>query len=161
MKNKRLTFTLEEAKKKLENFCVYQDRCHHEVEKKLNEMHMIPEACEVIILHLMEHDFLNEERFTKSFSRGKFKIKKWGKQRIIRELKMRDISEYNIKNGLNEIDPDEYLETLKKIAIKKRDSITEKNPYKKSQKITNFLFYRGFENNLVYEVVREIVNLKK
>ena len=161
MKNKRLTFTLEEAKKKLENFCVYQDRCHHEVEKKLNEMHMIPEACEVIILHLMEHDFLNEERFTKSFSRGKFKIKKWGKQRIIRELKMRDISEYNIKNGLNEIDPDEYLETLKEIAIKKRDSITEKNPYKKSQKITNFLFYRGFENNLVYEVVREIVNLKK
>ncbi len=161
MKNKRLTFTLEEAKKKLENFCVYQDRCHHEVEKKLNEMHMIPEACEVIILHLMEHDFLNEERFTKSFSRGKFKIKKWGKQRIIRELKMRDISEYNIKNGLNEIDPDEYLETLKEIAIKKRDSITEKNPYKKSQKITNFLFYRGFENNLVYEVVREIVDLKK
>ncbi len=161
MKNKRLTFTLEEAKKKLENFCVYQDRCHHEVEKKLNEMHMIPEACEVIILHLMEHDFLNEERFTKSFSRGKFKIKKWGKQRIIRELKMRDISEYNIKNGLNEIDPDEYRETLKEIAIKKRDSITEKNPYKKSQKISNFLFYRGFENNLVYEVVREIVDLKK
>ncbi len=161
MKNKRLTFTLEEAKKKLENFCVYQDRCHHEVEKKLNEMHMIPEACEVIILHLMEHDFLNEERFTKSFSRGKFKIKKWGKQRIIRELKMRDISEYNIKNGLNEIDPDEYLETLKEIAIKKRDSITEKNPYKKRKKITNFLFYRGFENNLVYETVREIVDLKK
>ncbi len=161
MKNKRLTFTLEEAKKKLEIYCIYQDRCHQEINKKLIEMRMIPEACEVIILHLMEHNFLNEERFTKSFSRGKFKIKKWGKQRIIRELKIRDISEYNIKSGLNEIDPDEYLETLKEIAIKKRDSITEKNPYKKSQKITNFLFYKGFENDLVYKVVREIVDLKK
>lgn len=160
MKNKRLTYTVKEAQKKLENYCVYQDRCHQEVENKLNEMRMIPEAKELILLHLMEHKFLNEERFSKSFARGKFRIKKWGKQRIIRELKFRDISAYNIKKGLKEIDHDVYLETLKEIAIKKRDSITEKNPFKKSQKITNFLLYRGFENDLVYKVVREIMDLK-
>ena len=160
MKNKRLTYTVKEAQKKLENYCVYQDRCHQEVENKLNEMRMIPEAKELILLHLMEHKFLNEERFSKSFARGKFRIKKWGKQRIIRELKFRDISAYNIKKGLKEIDHDVYLETLKEIAIKKRDSITEKNPFKKSQKITNFLLYRGFENDLVYKAVREIMDLK-
>ncbi|MCD6176237.1 MAG: regulatory protein RecX [Candidatus Cloacimonetes bacterium] len=160
MKNKRLTYTVKEAQKKLENYCVYQDRCHQEVENKLNEMRMIPEAKELILLHLMEHKFLNEERFSKSFARGKFRIKKWGKQRIIRELKFRDISAYNIKKGLKEIDHDVYLETLKEIAIKKRDSITEKNPFKKSQKITNFLLYRGFENDLVYKVVQEIMDLK-
>ena len=161
MKSKRLTFTVEEAQKKLENYCAYQDRCHLEVEKKLNEMHMIPEAKELILLHLMEHNFLNEERYAMSFSRGKFRIKKWGKQRIIRQLKFKDISEYNIKKGLKEIDPDEYLATLNEIAVKKRDSVTEKNPYKKSQKITNFLLYRGFENDLVYSVVKEIMIQKK
>ena len=161
MKNKRLTFTVEEAQKKLENYCAYQDRCHQEVEKKLYEMQMIPEAKELILLYLMEHNYLNEERFSKSFARGKFRIKKWGKQRIIRELKFKDISEYNIKKGLQEIDSDEYLETLKEIALKKRDTITEKNVFKKSQKITNFLLYRGFENDLVYKVVREIMDLKK
>ena len=161
MKNKRLTYTVEEAQKKMENYCAYQDRCHKEVEKKLYEMQMIPEAKELILLHLMEQNYLNEERFSKSFARGKFRIKKWGKQRIIRELKFKDISEYNIKKGLHEIDPDEYLVTLKEIALKKRDSITEKNMFKKSQKITNFLLYRGFENDLVYRVVREIIDLKK
>ncbi len=161
MKNKRLTYTVEEAQKKMENYCAYQDRCHKEVEKKLYEMQMIPEAKELILLHLMEQNYLNEERFSKSFARGKFRIKKWGKQRIIRELKFKDISEYNIKNGLHEIDPDDYLVTLKEIALKKRDSITEKNMFKKSQKITNFLLYRGFENDLVYRVVREIIDLKK
>lgn len=160
MKNKRLTYTVEEAQKKLENYCAYQDRCHKEVEKKLYEMHMIPEAKELILLHLMEHNFLNEERFSKNFARGKFRIKKWGKRRIIRELKFKDISEYNIKKGLQEIDSDEYLETLKEIALKKRDSISEKNVFKKSQKITNFLLYRGFENDLIYKVVKEIVGLK-
>ncbi len=160
MKNKRLTYTVEAAQKKLENYCAYQDRCHKEVEKKLYEMHMISEAKELILLHLMEHNFLNEERFSKNFARGKFRIKKWGKRRIIRELKFKDISEYNIKKGLQEIDSDEYIETLKEIALKKRDSISEKNVFKKSQKITNFLVYRGFENDLIYKVVKEIIGLK-
>ena len=70
MKNKKLTYTLEQAKKGLERYCSYQERCHREVEKKLYEMRMIPEACELIILHLLEHNFLNEERYAKSFARG-------------------------------------------------------------------------------------------
>ena len=80
MKNKKLTYTVEEAKKRLESYCAYQDRCHLEVEKKLQEMHMIPEAREAILLHLMKHDFLNEERFAKSFARGKLSIKHWGRR---------------------------------------------------------------------------------
>ncbi len=160
MKSKRLTFTVEEAQKKLESYCAYQDRCHQEVEKKLYEMQMISEAKELILLYLMEYNFLNEERFAKSFARGKFRMKKWGKQRIIRALKYKDISAYNIKKGLQEIDNDDYLQILKEIAIKKKNAIIEKNVFKKSQKITNFLLYRGFENDLVYQVVREIMDDK-
>ena len=157
MQNKKLTYTVEEAKRKLEKYCIYQDRCHKEIEQKIFEMGMIEEAKNMIILHLMEHDFVNEERFSKSYARGKFRIKKWGKQRIIRELKFRNISDYNITSALKEIDEEEYLKTLENLAQKKMANISEKNPYKKSQKITNFLLYRGFENNLVYEVVKELM----
>jgi regulatory protein len=158
MQNKKLTFTVEEAKRKLENYCVYQDRSHKEIEQKLLDMKMVPEAREVIILHLIEHDFLNEERFSKSFARGKFSVKKWGRIRIIRELKIRSISEYNIDQALREIHEEEYLKTLKSLAQKKYISISDKNPYKKCQKTTNFLLYRGFENNLVYDMVKEVSN---
>ena len=78
------TYTVEEAKKALENYCVYQDRCHKEVEEKLHKMGMIPQACEVIILHLMEHNFLNEERFSKSFARGKLRIKNMVKLELLK-----------------------------------------------------------------------------
>lgn len=161
MNSKRLTFTVEEAKKKLERYCMYQDRCHQEIDKKLFEMRMITEAKELIILHLIEHNFLNEERFAKSFARGKFRIKKWGKQRIIRELRMRDISEYNLREALKEIDDQEYENTLREITEKKFDTINENNFYKKDKKIKEFLFRKGYETNLIYEVLRDINNGEK
>ena len=156
MKNKKLTYTVEEAKKRLERYCSYQDRCHKEVEQKLFEMNMIPEACELILLHLMAKDFLNEERFARSFARGKFNIKSWGKNRIILELKKRKISKYNIDTALKEIDEDAYHDKVKFLAVKKYELLSEPNTFKKRQKLIDFLLRKGFENYLVYDVVREI-----
>lgn len=152
-----MKYSVAEIKKKLEQYCVYQDRCHKEVEKKLNQYNLIPEAKEYILLHLLQENFLNEERFAKSFARGKFRIKKWGKPRIIRELKFREISDYNIKTALKEIDPDEYLKTLTQLALKKNKSIFEKNDYKRKGKLINFLRYRGYETDLIYDIVNKIV----
>ncbi len=161
MRNKKLTFTVEEAKRSLESYCAYQDRCHQEIERKLYTMQMIPEAREMIILHLMEHDFLNEERFSKSFARGKFRIKNWGKRRIIRELKMRNISSFNINTALGEIDDEMYIKTLEDITIKRFELINESNVYKKRKKLTDYLMRKGFENNLIYEAVSEVFKIKK
>ncbi len=155
MKSKKLTYTVEEFLKKMENYCVYQDRCHQEVEKKLKETHLIPEAREKILLHLMEHDFLNEERFARSFARGKFRIKKWGKQRIIRELKMREISEYIIRQALKEIGDDEYLETLNELVEKQIVMVKETNSFKKRKKIFDYLYRRGYETGLINEQLNE------
>ncbi len=157
MQKKSFT-SIEEIKRKLERYCVYQDRCHKEVEKKLSEYDLILEVKAEVLLHLMEHNFLDEERFSKSFARGKFRIKKWGKQRIIRELKFKDISDYNIKIALKEIDENEYFSTLYEIANKKNESISEKNIFKRKKKLIDFLLYRGYETNLIYEVVNEIVS---
>lgn len=146
---KAKSYTVEEIKRKLERYCVYQDRCHQEVEKKLLEFRLIPQAKEHILLHLLEHNFLNEERFSKSFARGKFRIKKWGKQRIVNELKRRNISAYNIKTALREIDEDVYIDTLRALIAQKRESIALTDPYKKRQKIYSQLIYKGYESSLI------------
>ena len=156
MQGKKLTYTLEEAKRAMERYCVYQDRCHQETEKKLREMRMIPQACELILLHLMEHDFLNEERFARSFARGKFRIKQWGQRRIVNELKQRDISAYNIKAGLSEISPDEYETVFQEVSRKRYESVNESNVFKKRKKVADFLLRKGFESNKVYEVLRDL-----
>ena len=146
-------FTVDEIKKKLEYYCVYQDRCHQEVEKKLQEYQLIPEAREKILLHLFQENFLNEERFSKSFARGKFRIKKYGKQRIVKELKYRGISAYNIKTALKEIDDDEYVITANLLIEKKKDSLNESNLIIKRKKITDYMLRKGYEFNLIQEII--------
>ncbi|VXB35674.1 regulatory protein RecX [Maribacter litoralis] len=157
MNQKTKGYTIQEATKKIESYCAYQERCHKEVVSKLKEMGMIPLAIDTIIAQLIEDRFLNEERFAKSFARGKFKIKKWGKNRIVRELKFRDISKYNITTALKEIEPEVYLTTLDNLAKKRLDQITETNTQKRRKKLADYLLYRGWESHLVYEKLKELI----
>jgi regulatory protein len=150
-------FSIEEIKRRLERYCAYQDRCHKEIETKLREFVLIEEAKNQIILHLMEHDFVNEERFSKSFARGKFRIKKWGKQRIVRELKQRSVSEYNIKTALKEIDEEKYIATIYEIAERRNAIITEENPYKRKKKLSDFLMRKGYEYDLIYATIKDVL----
>ncbi|WP_117879717.1 regulatory protein RecX [Aureibaculum luteum] len=157
MTNKKI-YSLEEAKRRLENYCAYQERCHSELERKLYEMYLSQEEKEEIILHLLHHDFLNEERFSKSFARGKFNIKKWGKVRIVRELKFRKITNYNITQALKEINESEYFTTFDQLAEKKFTQMTETNIQKKRKKLADYLLYRGWETDLVYSKVFELTS---
>ena len=107
----RKSYTLEQALSKLQKYCTYQDRCHIEVERKLTEMRIIPQAKEHIIMSLIDGDYLNEERFALAFVKGKFKIKKWGRIRLKAELKKRKISKYLIESALKQISEKDYLFT--------------------------------------------------
>ncbi|MDP3360297.1 MAG: regulatory protein RecX [Lutibacter sp.] len=156
MKNEK-SYTVDEATKLMENFCAYQERCHKEIEQKLYDLHMIPEAKEKIILHLIQHNFLNEERFSKAFARGKFSIKNWGRIKIVNELKFRNISPYNIKTALKEIDENDYLNTLEKIAKKKWVLIKEPNAFKKRSKLVSYLSSKGYESEFIYEVLNGFI----
>ena len=145
-----------EATKKIEYYCAYQERCHKEVVEKLVSYGMFSDAREHIIAHLIEENYLNEERFAKSFARGKFKIKKWGKNRIVQELKHRNIKKYNIQIALKEISEKEYLRTLDSIAKKRWLEIKESHPLKKKKKLVSYLMYRGWESHLIYEKIGEL-----
>lgn len=150
------TYTVDQAKQKLEYFCSYQERCHQEVVEKLKAMKMIPQAIDLIIVHLLDNDFLNEERFACSFARGKHRIKGWGKIRIVTELKSRAVSKYNIDTALKEISQDEYLSNFHKLAENHWQNMHERDSLKKRKKFCDFLLRKGFESNLIYEKVKDL-----
>mgnify|MGYP001278665790 FL=1 len=150
-------FTIKEIEFKLKQYCSYQDRCHSEVENKLSNFNLISEAKDQILFNLINEDYLNETRFCKSFVRGKFKIKNWGKRRIIQELKSRKISEFNIKKGLSEINEFDYQEKFENLFNKKLSSLENLNSIDKKKKIFSYLQYRGWETNLIYEKINQIL----
>lgn len=156
MQHNQKSYTVEEALQKLMHYCAYRDRSQKEVETKLDEMRMIPEAKEKIIISLMQENFLNEERFARSFVRGKFRIKKWGRIKITQELKKKEISSPIIKLGLSEIKESDYIKTLYELAEKKEEKITEPNSFKKKKKLADHLLRKGYESSLVFNCVNEI-----
>lgn len=149
------SYTVEEAQNKLMHFCAYRDRSHKEVEEKLLAMRMIPQAREKIILKLMQDGFLNEERFARSFVRGKFRMNKWGRIKIRQELKLRGISAPLVQIAMTEIVEDEYLQTLHELAQKKWAQLGALDLRKKRERLASHLLSKGFEPGLVYELIQD------
>lgn len=140
-----------EALIKIQRYCAYQERCHQDVRLKLLDIGIRGNELEDIIVELIQDNYLNEERYAKSYASGKFKIKKWGRNKIIHELRKRKVSEYCINRGLQEIEENEYKATLVNLLQKKLDEEKEFDPFKKKRKIAHYLASRGFENEMIWE----------
>lgn len=145
------SYTVEEATRRLEQYCAYQERCHQEVVQKLRQMRMIPQAIDAIVVHLIENGFLNEARFARAFAGGKFRQKNWGRQRITSELKARGIGAYLIRQALAEIPEAAYLEALDRLVEKKKGEWEGNPPGAIAQKLYRYLAYRGWENELIQD----------
>jgi regulatory protein len=150
------SFTLTEAKQKIEYFCSYQERCHDEVIAKLFTYKLLRIEIDELIAHLIADNFLNEERFACSFAQGKHRIKSWGKIRIVNELKFKHISSRNITTALKEISEEEYFETFEKVSERIWENSTEKNQTKKRKKFCDYLLRKGFESDLIYQKLKEL-----
>jgi regulatory protein len=105
---------------------------------------------------LIQEQYVDEERYSRSFCRGKFSIKKWGKIKITNELKKRNISAVCITKGLEEINDFEYQKELESQLQKKRSVINEKNYFIRNKKIATYLMNKGYESDLVWNKIREL-----
>ena len=127
-----------------------------EVRMKLKSWGLIQEAIGLLIVELIQHNFLNEERYARSFARGKFRIKKWGKIKIRMALKKRDINFKCIDLSMLEIDDKTYFNTLKELLQKKNETVKETNSYKRKMKLTSYLVSRGYEYDLINDALVEL-----
>lgn len=143
------------ALEKAGHYCAYQERSQQEVRDKLYEWGLWPAAVENIIVKLIGDGFLNEERFAKAYATGKFRQKAWGKIKIKQGLKLKKVPDVLIKKALNGINYDDYLETLRIIIEKKSTILNESNAYKRRYKLQQYALGRGFESDLITEVLKD------
>jgi len=127
-----------------------------EVTMKLKSWGLIQEAIDLLIIELIQFNFLNEERYARNYARGKFRIKKWGKLKIRMALKKREVNFKCIDFAMLEIDEKTYLDTLKELLQKKNDVLKETNLYKRKMKLINYLVNRGYEYDLIYDSLVEL-----
>ena len=154
MQNNKV-YTVKEATERIQSYCAMQDRCQWEVERKMKEWGVSEIIIENILTDLILDKFVDEQRFSESFCRGKFRIKKWGKVKIENELKIKNISKKCINKGLLQIEKKEYIKVLKDLYLKKRDSLKDTNQFIRKGKIVKHLQQKGFESKLIWELINK------
>lgn len=142
------------AQAKAEHYCVYQDRSQQEVRDKLYEWGVYPSVIEQIITRLIGDNFLNEERFAKAYTQGKFNQKHWGRIKIKQGLKLKRVPDKLIGKALQTLDGDAYLQVLEQLLEKKARLLPERDPYKRRYKLQQYAMGRGFESDLINEILK-------
>ena len=141
--------TKEQALQKLRHYCSYQERSHYEVIQKLWELSIKKSEHDEIIAALIEEDYLNEERFAVQYAGGKFRMKDWGRKKILYGLREKKVSDYSIKKALAAINEEDYLNTLNKLAAEKYVSLKGEQHLERKKKTIDYLMQKGYEYKLV------------
>jgi regulatory protein len=149
------TYSSKEAKEKIQHYCAYQERSHQEVRRKLYDYGLGSTDVDNLITDLITDGFLNEERYAKAFAGGKFRMKKWGRLKIIHALEAHGLTKNCINSGLKEIDPDDYEKVLTEIILKKNEELDESNPYTQKDKISKAAILKGYEPELVWRIIKK------
>ena len=156
MQRKKLT--PEQAKQKALRYCAYQERSHQEVKNKLYEMGLYSSEVDELLTYLITEGFLNEERFAKAFTGGKFRIKKWGRIKIIHALESRGLTKNCIRIGIKEIEEEDYYQTLTELLKSKIAELDESNIFVLRDKASKFAILKGYEPDLVWKVLKELLS---
>jgi regulatory protein len=144
----------EEALQKLRQYCAYQERSHSEAQQKLWDLGVRRADHNEVISALIEDDYLNEERFAKAFAGGKFRMKDWGRRKILYALKEKRVSDYCIRQAMKEIPEDDYRKTLERLAEKKWTELKGEQYLMRQKKTQDYLLQKGYESDLVLATVR-------
>ena len=155
--NKPKIFSREQAKLKAESYCAYQERSQYEVRNKLYEWGLHQKDVEQIISELIDQNFLNEERFSRAYTLGKFRIKGWGRMKIKQGLKLKQVPDKMIQKALKSIDEDDYLQSLRQILEKKSNLLTEKDSFKRRYLLSRYAASKGYESDLIAEEITELL----
>jgi regulatory protein len=143
------SLTKEQALQKLKHYCGYQERCHAEVKQKLYDLGVWRKDHDEIIATLIEENYLNEERFAILYAGGKFRMKQWGRKKILYALKEKQISDYCIRKAMKEIDPEEYEKVFEKNISERYASLKGEQYLVRKKKTIDYMIQRGFEHELI------------
>jgi regulatory protein len=157
VQKKPKTLAMPEARQRIYAYCAYQERTHQEVRHKLFEFGLRAEEVDGLLAQLITEGYLNEERFAKAFAGGKFRVKKWGRLKIVNELEARGLTKNCIRSGMSEIDETDYRATLTALLSKKAELIADNDLLKKKEKLAKFAIQKGYEPELVWKHVKQLI----
>lgn len=152
-----MKLTEPQALNKAAAYCSKAERCEFDVRKKLIAWELSEESISRILKRLKDERFLSNERFCRSFINDKVQFNKWGRTKIVYELRKRNIAETDYLPHLEQLPDDEFEKQLIRILQTKIKSVKAKNDYEKKTKLIRFALGRGFPMDLAIKCVNKLM----
>ncbi len=141
--------------------CSKQEKCSNEIKFKLEQEEIEEQEIEKMIILLSEENFINDERYAKSFAHDKLKFNKWGKIKIQHHLRQKGIPDTYISNALEKIDSTEYRQILMAEMAKKYKLLRSSDKYESKSRLMRFGQSRGFETELIFKIIDELLQISE
>jgi regulatory protein len=142
---------------KMAGLCSRTEQCSPDIRRKITAAGLPKDEADAIINKLITENFIDDERFIRSYISDKFRFNKWGKVKIRHYLKMKGLPDGLIQNELDNIDEEKYRETLIKTLKEKAHTLKKKNKFEKMAQIIRFAQNRGFEPEWIHRYLGEVV----
>ncbi len=143
---------------KLYRFCAYQERCSYDVIRKLKSLEIPEKDWEAYLLHLKQEKYLDDKRFASAYMSGKLRQNKWGRQKLRKGLREKQLPADIVDQALSELNEDLYMEILKDLIHTKHKRTKAKSTYELKQKILHFVYGKGFEIELAKPIIENLIN---
>ena len=149
-------YDLKIVKERIRHYCAVMDRCQFQVINKLKSYGVSNALIDEILIELIQNKYVDEERFARSFSSGKFKIKRWGRKKIAFELSKLKVPKSCIELAMTEIDDADYMDTITHLTHKKYNLLNDKNTFIRKKKVVDYMLRKGFESDIVWSSVHKL-----
>lgn len=148
--------TYEQALSRAASLCSGSEHCSSEIRKKVIQWGLTPTQAEDIISYLKEEKYIDNSRFCRAYCLDKFRYNHWGRVKISQMLRMLEMDNSDINEGLEAIPEDEYEEVLQHVLEQKNRQLKDADPYIRKGKLTRHALSKGFETYLIIEVLSQI-----
>ena len=148
--------TYEQALSRAASLCSGSEHCSSEIHKKLLLWGLTPTQAEEVILYLINEKYIDNIRFCRAYCLDKFRYNHWGRIKIGQMLRMLEMKNEDINEGLESINEEDYREVLLHILTQKNHQLKDSDPYIRKGKLIRHALSKGFESYLITEVLPQL-----
>lgn len=139
-----------------ERYCANEEQCRTSVRKKLSDWGASIELSGKIVNRLIDQGYIDEKRYARAYVSAKLRTQKWGRLKVVYQLRTKQVPPKYITEALSEIPEDEYRRILLDVANTKWKTYDDSEPNaKRRSKLITFLASRGYEAAEIQIVIQD------
>ncbi|MGW4638738.1 recombination regulator RecX [Sphaerisporangium sp. NPDC004334] len=113
------------------------------------------EAAEAVLARFSDVGLIDDEAFAEAWVTSRHAGRGLARRALAAELRTRGVDEETVRDAVDQLDPDQELETARRLVARKLSGTRHLEPAARVRRLAGMLARKGYSGGLAYRVVRE------